>query len=70
MLTSIAADNYAVEVEVSDFAYCLHGVDGVRVATFREGRIGHREWAIRRVDWRITKSTVLMIDMTTMSMKQ
>ena len=48
MLTGIAADNYAVEVEVFDFAYCLQGVDGVRVATFREGRIGYREWAIRR----------------------
>jgi hypothetical protein len=48
LLTGIAADNYAVEVEVFDFAYCLQGVDDVKVATFREGRIGHREWAIRR----------------------
>jgi hypothetical protein len=46
-LTGIAAGGYAVEVEDCDFAYCLQSVDGVRVATFREGRIGYREWAIR-----------------------
>ena len=46
-LTGIAAGGYAVEVEDFDFAYCLQSVDGVRVATFREGRIGYREWAIR-----------------------
>jgi hypothetical protein len=46
-LTGIAAGGYAVEVEDFDFAYCLQSVNGVRVATFREGRIGYREWAIR-----------------------
>jgi len=46
-LTGIAAGGYAVEVEDFDFAYCLQSVDGVRVAMFREGRIGYREWAIR-----------------------
>jgi len=46
-LTGIAAGGYAVEVEDFDFAYCLQGVDDVRVATFREGRIGYREWAMR-----------------------
>ena len=47
LLTGMAAGNYAVDVEDYDFAYCLQGVSGVRVATFREGRIGYREWAIR-----------------------
>jgi hypothetical protein len=46
-LTGIAAGGYAVEVEDFDFAYCLQSADGVRLATFREGRIGYREWAIR-----------------------
>ena len=46
LLTGIAAGNYAVEVEDWDFAYALH-TDGVRVATFGEGRIGYREWARR-----------------------
>jgi hypothetical protein len=35
-----------VEVEDSDFGYGLF-VDGVRVASFGEGRIGYREWARR-----------------------
>ena len=47
-LTGLAAGGYAVEVEDFDFAYCLQGTDGVSVATFREGRIGYREWAHRR----------------------
>jgi hypothetical protein len=46
-LTGIAAGGYAVEVEDFDFAYCLQSADGNRVATFREGRIGYRNWAIR-----------------------
>ena len=46
-LTGIAAGGYAVEVEDFDFAYCLQTANGVRVATFREGRIGYREWAMR-----------------------
>src|SRR5215211_1736070 len=47
LLTGIAAGAYTVEVEDLDFAYSLESVDGCRVATFREGRIGYREWALR-----------------------
>jgi hypothetical protein len=52
-LTAIAAGGYAVEVEDSDFAYALYaghpsnGSSTTRVASFREGRIGYREWATR-----------------------
>ncbi len=46
LLTGLAAGNYAVEVEDFDYAYSLQ-VDGVRVATFCEGRIGYRRWATR-----------------------
>ncbi len=46
LLTGIAAGNYTVEVEDFDYAYTLQA-DGVRVATFCEGRIGYREWAHR-----------------------
>src|SRR5918998_2956102 len=51
-LTGIAAGGYAVEVEDFDFAYALyagHPSNGssTRVASFREGRIGYREWAHR-----------------------
>ncbi len=46
LLTGIAAGNYAVEVEDFDFSYGLY-TDGVRLATFAEGRIGYREWAMR-----------------------
>jgi hypothetical protein len=53
-LTAIAAGGYAVEVEDFDFAYALYagdpsnGSSTTRVASFREGRIGYREWATRR----------------------
>jgi hypothetical protein len=53
ILTAIAAGGYAVEVEDSDFAYALYAGDPsngsttTRVASFREGRIGYREWATR-----------------------
>ena len=52
MLTGIAAGGYAVEVEDLDFAYALCAGDpsngsATRVASFREGRIGYREWATR-----------------------
>ncbi len=30
-----------------DFAYSLYADDGCKVATFREGRSGYREWARR-----------------------
>lgn len=31
-----------------DYPYSLHTDDGCRVATFGKGRIGYRQWAIRR----------------------
>jgi hypothetical protein len=51
-LTGIAAGGYVVEVEDSDFAYALYAGDPsngscARVASFRLGRIGYREWATR-----------------------
>ncbi len=46
LLTGLAAGNYAVEVEDFNYAYTLQ-TDGVKVATFCEGRIGYREWAHR-----------------------
>ena len=51
-LTGIAAAGYAVEVEDFDFAYALYAGgpsngSAIRVASFREGRIGYREWATR-----------------------
>ena len=51
-LTGIAAGGYAVEVEDFDFAYALYAGDpsngsSSRVASFREGRIGYRLWAMR-----------------------
>jgi hypothetical protein len=52
-LTGIAAGGYAVQVEDHDFAYALYagdpsnGSSTTRVASFREGRIGYREWAMR-----------------------
>src|ERR687890_413891 len=53
ILTGIAAAGHAVEVEDHDFAYALYSGDpangeSTRVASFREGRIGYREWATRR----------------------
>jgi hypothetical protein len=52
MLTGIAAAGYAVEVEDHDFAYALYSGDpssgsSTRVASFREGRIGYRMWAMK-----------------------
>ena len=51
-LTGIAAGGHAIEVEDLDFAYALYAGDpangsSTRVASFREGRIGYREWAAR-----------------------
>jgi hypothetical protein len=55
ILTGIADGGYAVEVEDLEFAYALYAGDPsngssttTRVASFREGRIGYREWATRR----------------------
>jgi hypothetical protein len=53
VLTGIAAGGYAVEVEDQEFAYALYAGDPsnesstTRVASFRLGRIGYREWATR-----------------------
>src|SRR5215218_8306163 len=52
ILTAIAAGGYAVEVENLNFAYALYAGDpsngsSTRVASFRLGRIGYREWATR-----------------------
>jgi hypothetical protein len=52
-LTGIAAGGHAVEVDDLNFAYALYagdpsnGSSTTRVASFREGRIGYREWATR-----------------------
>jgi hypothetical protein len=42
----VAAGRHQVEVEDFDFGYALYA-DGVKVASFAEGRIGYREWARR-----------------------
>ena len=42
----VAAGRHQVEVEDLDFSYGLFA-DGVKVASFAEGRIGYREWARR-----------------------
>jgi hypothetical protein len=43
---AVAAGKHRVEVEDFDFSYGLF-VDGVRVASFAEGRVGYREWSRR-----------------------
>ena len=42
----VAAAKHRVEIEDFDFGYGLYA-DGVKVASFAEGRIGYREWARR-----------------------
>jgi hypothetical protein len=42
----VAAGKHKVKVEDLDFSYGLFA-DGVKVASFAEGRIGYREWARR-----------------------
>jgi hypothetical protein len=42
----VAAGKHRVGVEDFDFSYGLYA-DGVKVASFAEGRIGYREWARR-----------------------
>ena len=44
LVTGVAAGRHAVEEEDFDFSYGLYA-DGVKVASFAEGRIGYREWA-------------------------
>ncbi len=46
LLTGIAAGGYAVGVEDFDFSYALYSGDS-RVASFAEGRVGYRAWALR-----------------------
>jgi hypothetical protein len=46
IVDGVAAGKHRVEVEDFDFSYGLF-VDGCRVASFAEGRIGYREWARR-----------------------
>lgn len=46
IIAAIAAGKHQVEVEDIDFSYGLFA-DGVKVASFAEGRIGYREWARR-----------------------
>ena len=43
---AVAAGKHQVEVEDFDFGYGLYA-DGLKVASFAEGRIGCREWARR-----------------------
>jgi hypothetical protein len=45
-LAGRAAGKHQVEVEDFDFGYGLYA-EGVRVASFAEGRMGYREWARR-----------------------
>src|SRR5918993_4186367 len=71
-LSGIAAAGYAVEVEDLDFAYALYAGDPsngsatTRVASFREGRIGYREWAMRT--GRISPSLEDRLDQTLTSL--
>jgi hypothetical protein len=46
IVLAVAAGKHQVEVEDFDFSYALYA-DGVKVASFAEGRIGYREWARR-----------------------
>ena len=42
----VAAGKHQIEVDDFDFSYALYA-DGVKVASFAEGRMGYREWALR-----------------------
>ena len=46
IVAGVAAGKHRVGVEDFDFGYGLY-VDGARVVSFAEGRIGYREWATR-----------------------
>jgi len=46
IVAAVVAGKHQVEVEDFDFGYSLY-VEGVRIASFAEGRIGYREWARR-----------------------
>jgi hypothetical protein len=44
IVAAVAAGKHQVEVEDFNVSYGLYA-DGVKVASFAEGRIGYREWA-------------------------
>jgi hypothetical protein len=46
IVDGVAAGKHQVEVEDLDFSYGLYA-DGVKMASFAEGRIGYREWSHR-----------------------
>ena len=46
IVEGIAAGHHVVTTEDFDFSYALYA-DGVKVASFAEGRAGFREWARR-----------------------
>ena len=46
IVDAVAAGKQRVEVEDLEFSYGLYA-NGVKVASFAEGRIGYREWARR-----------------------
>ena len=46
IVAAVVAGKHRVEAEDLDFGYGLYS-NGVRVASFAEGRIGYREWARR-----------------------
>jgi hypothetical protein len=46
IVDGVAAGKHRVEVEDFDFGYGLYA-DGVKVASFADGRTGYREWARR-----------------------
>jgi hypothetical protein len=46
IVDGVVAGKHQVEVEDFDFSYGLYA-DGVKVASFADGRIGFREWALR-----------------------
>ena len=46
LLAAVAAGKHQVQVEDLDFSYGLYA-EGVRAASFAEGRIGYRGWARR-----------------------
>ncbi len=47
IVAAVAAGRHQVEVEDFDFSYALYADNGVKVASFAEGRMGYREWARR-----------------------
>ena len=46
IVAGVAAGKHQIEVEDFEFSYGLYG-DGGRVASFAEGRLGYRRWALR-----------------------